>query len=55
MNYTAFSFFIKGSYSDMKNNTDYLDTHVTFERGGGGGLNGGGGVFLGANFTKLIQ
>ena len=32
VNNTAFSFFIKGSHSHMKNNTDYLDTPVTFER-----------------------
>ena len=33
-NYTAYSFFIKGSHSHMKNNTEYLDTPVTFERVG---------------------
>ena len=34
VNYTAYSFFIKGSHSHMKNNTEYLDTPVTFERVG---------------------
>ena len=34
VNYTAYLFFIKGSHSHMKNNTDYLDTPVTFERVG---------------------
>ena len=34
VNYTACSFFIKGSHSHMKNNTVYLDTPVTFERVG---------------------
>ena len=43
--YTAYSFFIKGSHSHMKNNTEYLDTPVTFERVG----------ILGADFNKLIQ
>ena len=34
VNYTTYSFFIKGSYSHMKNNTEYFDTSVTFERVG---------------------
>ena len=40
VNYTAYSFSIKGSHSHVKNNTVYLDT---------------GWVFLGADFNKLIQ
>ena len=45
VDYTTYSFFIKGSHSHMKNNTEYLDTPVTFERVG----------ILGADFNKLIQ